>query len=278
MVAGWCVFVTGIIARPAPAQVPLEGPAAVAWHGPTLSWFVSNSGRSPAKDEGGWIARLDARDKQTEVHWLKGFRTPTGLAVAGEKLYVADGKEIVVVDIATRSIERRIAVARARLLHGVTVDPQGTVYASDTLGNAVYRIKADGTVDLLSNSTRLEGPTGLAVAGTDLVVATWGPITDAATWAARTPGRLLRLSLDTRSITAIGDGPLGHLDGLATEAESFLVTDRKAGKLLRVSADGSVSVLRERLRGPGGIFLDSRRRILAIAERDGNNVSFMTLP
>jgi DNA-binding beta-propeller fold protein YncE len=267
------------LAVPASAQVPLDSPAAVVWHEPSRSWFVSNSGPPPTgSTSGGWIARLDANDKRPEPYWLTGLNAPRGMAIAGGRLYVADQGEIVVIDMEKRSVQARHAIPKARLLHGVAADAEGNIYVSDTLANAIYRLPAGGTPERFLASDVLEGPTGLAVQGSDLVVASWGVITDPATLATRIAGRLLRVDLRTKAVRPILAAPLGHLDGLAPRDDGYFVTDRPDGKLLWVSAAGATRVVRGGLKSPGGIGVASRQRVVAVPERDADNVVFVPLP
>jgi hypothetical protein len=59
---------------------------------------------------------------------------------------------------------------------------------------------------------------------------------------------------------------------------TYVATDRAAGHLLRISAEGQVTVLRQGLKGPAGIGWHPQRRIVAVPERDANNVVFVSLP
>jgi len=267
------------LAVPASAQVPLDSPAAVVWHEPSRSWFVSNTGPPPTgSTSSGWIARLDATDKRPDPYWLTGLNAPRGMAIAGGRLYVADQGEVVVIDMEKRLVQTRHAIRKARLLHGVAADGEGNVYVSDTLANTIYRLPAGGTPERFLASDRLEGPTGLAVQGSDLLVAGWGVITDPATLATRVLGRLQRVDLRTKAVRPILAAPLGHLDGLAVRDDGYLVTDRRDGKLIWVSASGATRVVRGGLKGPGGIGVASRQRVVAVPERDADNVVFVTLP
>jgi YVTN family beta-propeller protein len=265
------------VAGAARAQVPLASPVSVTWHEPTRGWYVSNSGQPGSSEPGGWIARLDARDKEAEPYWFKGLGSPRGLATIGGQLYVVDGNSVVVIDIGTRAVTARLKVPGARLLHGVAGDALGNVYVSDILADAIYRLSSDRRSTVFLKSARLRGPTGLAVQEGDLIVATWGVITDSSRLATRTSGGLLRISLASKRIAEIGNRTLGNLDGLVVDGTAYLVTDPIAGTLLRVSPEGRTAIIRSGLRGPASIGLDPRHRVLAVPERDANNVLFVSL-
>ena len=265
------------VAGAARAQVPLASPASVTWHDPTRGWYVSNSGQPGSSEPGGWIARLDARDKKAEPYWLKGLGSPRGLATVGGQLYVVDGNSVVVIDIGTRAVTARLKMPGARLLHGVAADPLGNVYVSDLLGDTIYRLPSGQNPAVFLKSPRLHGPTGLAVQEGNLIVATWGVITDSRRLVTRTPGGLLRVSLASKQIVEIGNRTLGNLDGLVVDGTTYVVTDPVAGTLARVHPDGRTTIVRTGLRGPAGIALDPRHGVLAVPERDANNVLFVSL-
>lgn len=257
------------------AQVPLEAPAGVVWSETSKAWFVSNTGRAPAGASGGWLARLDAADRKAEPYWLRGFGAPGGMAILGARLYVPDGAEVVIVDIAGRTVEKKVPVPKARRLHAVAVAAEGDVYVSDPLANAIHRLPRSGAPEVFLETERLEAPMGLAVQGSDLVVASWGKITNATTLATRTAGRLLRVNLHSKALTAITSTPIGNLDGLVLSRDAYLVTDPVAGTLLCVSPTGTSTVVRAGLRAPGAIG-STPRGLLAIPERDANAVVFVS--
>jgi sugar lactone lactonase YvrE len=249
----------------------------VAWYGPNRSWFVSNTRPSSDGKTEGWIARLDGGDKRAEPFWLRDLRAPRGMAVAADRLYVADLGEVVVVDIATRAVQARHPVPRARLLYGVAADDQGNVYVSDVLANTIYRLPGGGAPAPFVASDRLAGPTGMTTNGADLIVASWGTITDATTLSTRAPGGLWSVGLQSKDIRSLGPERLGHLDGVARKDDGYLVTDRRDGKLLWVSPSGATRMIREGLQGPGGIAVEPRRGVVAVPERDRNNVVFVSV-
>jgi DNA-binding beta-propeller fold protein YncE len=263
------------LTEPVFAGVPLDGPTSVAWDERTRSWFVSNTG--PSGESAGWIARLDAADKRADPYWLKGLHLPRGIAVVGDRLYVAEPQAVAVVDIAARTVVARYRVAKARRLHGVTADDAGNVYVSDILANTIYRLKGGSILESFVASNRLGGPAGITVHGSNLVVASWGAIENPITLATRSAGRLLRVSLKTKAIAPVGGSPIGHLDGVALMEDRYLVTDRVAGTLFSVPSTGKATLIRGGLKGPAGIGFSPQRKIVAVPEHDANDVVFVSL-
>lgn len=206
--------------------------------------YVSNVAGGPVdKDGNGYISKLSLDGKITTEKWVTGLDGPKGLALAGGKLYVADIDQLVEIDVATGTISARHPAAGSKFMNDVVADGDGRIYASDTGGNAIWRLEK-GTFEKWVESPALKGPNGLLIEGDKLVVAGWG-IDMQPDFSTKTPGNLLTVSLADKSITDLGNGtPVGNLDGLeAFDDDSFIVTDWFAGKVFQISRSGDAKVL-----------------------------------
>lgn len=121
------------------------------------------------KDGKGGVAKVDVNGKITNGYWVSGLSAPKGMALYGNKLYVADITEVAVIDIDKGAIESKIAVAGAEGLNDVTVDDKGVLYVSDSKTGNVFRIEKGVASMYLSGYT---GVNGLRAVGNDLYVAT----------------------------------------------------------------------------------------------------------
>ncbi|HEY6065027.1 MAG TPA: ATP/GTP-binding protein [Thermoanaerobaculia bacterium] len=254
-----------------------EKPESACWDAGSRSWYVSNiSGGENEKDGQGWISRLDPGGKVVNARWVEGLNAPKGIRVRGRTLYVSDVDQLVVIDMRNARVKTRIDAPGAKFLNDVEVGRAGEVYVSDTLKNAIYRCREKCEVFL--ESEELEGPNGLLVVDDRLIVAAWGLVTDPATFATKTPGRLLAVDLKTKAITPLGDGkPLGNLDGLERDGADYLVSDFMAGKLFRVSKSGAVTVLKDGFKNSADIGFDSARRVVAVPEMEGGDVQLLRI-
>ncbi len=254
-----------------------QAPESAYWHAASQSWFVSNVAGSPTEKDGkGWITRLDANGKRTKERWVDGLNAPKGIRINGRTLYVADIDELVVVDTTRAKVKARLKAPGATFLNDVAIGRGGEVYVSDTLTNAIYRCRSDRVCEVFAKTEKLEGPSGLLVEGNRLVVAAWGIITDPATFGTKTPGHLLQVDLGTKEITPIGDGqPVGNLDGLEKDGADYLVTDWVAGKLLRISKSGTVTVLKDGFKNSADLGYDPARRLVAVPEMGGGKVQLL---
>ncbi len=274
-------------------EAALEFPESVVWDQSSNSWYVSNfggtifaddSGIAPVKaDENGFITKLSANGEIETLKWITGLHAPKGLGVNGGKLYAADVGQIVIMDIAGARIESRIEVPNSQFLNGLAVDSSnGDVYVSDMMTNQILRYSPGShETELFLESADLEMPNGLYVDGQTLIVGAWGVITDPATFGTEVKGRVKLIDLETRTVTNVGDGPTANIDGIVKFGDDYVVTDWAAGELIRISAEGSATVLKSGYSNCADIGFDAARKTIAIPEMtpsgDPGRVSFFTL-
>lgn len=89
----------------------------------------------------GYIAQINLQGEITKPNWVSGLNAPKGMAIYEGKLYVSDLNELVIIDIETAKIEKRILVETATFLNDVTVCKNGMVFVSDSRSeqNSIYR-------------------------------------------------------------------------------------------------------------------------------------------
>jgi hypothetical protein len=251
-----------------------EAPESAFWDSATRSWFVSNVAGEPGEKDGkGWISRLDAEGRLVKDVWVDGFNAPKGLRAAGNLLFVADLDEVAVVDIAKAQVTERLKAPGAQFLNDVEVGPGGEAYVSDMMTNTIYRCVPGKDCEAWLKSEALENPNGLLLDGGKLVVAAWGVITDPATFGTRTPGRLLEVDLKTKAVKPLGDGkPQGNLDGIEKDGSDYLVTDWVAGKLLRITRKGAVTVLKDGLKNAADLGYDAKARRAVLPDMGAGTV------
>lgn len=124
-------------------------------------------GQGADVDGKGGIAKMSLDGEILDQDWVRGLNAPKGLGTFNGKLYVADLTEVVVIDIASGRIDRKIPVEGAVFLNDIAVSERGEVFVSDTRTNKIHRLQ-DGKVELwLDNATSANG---LKVVGDALIV------------------------------------------------------------------------------------------------------------
>ena len=253
----------------------LAQPESVVVDPATGAIYVSNIvGAVMQKDGNGFIAKLNGDGKVVTRQWVKGLDSPTGLALHDRTLYVADVDQLVEINAASGEIVKRYPAKGATFLNDLAIDPDGTVYVSDTPSNTIWRLK-DGSFEPWLADDKLNGPNGLLVQGDTLVVASLGKIPGVGQ--KQELAGLSLISLKDQSVTKIGSGqPIGNLDGLELlQPGVYLVTDWAAGALYRVDAKGKAQQLIDLNQGSADLtYLPDKKIVLIPMMLDNTLVAY----
>lgn len=205
--------------------------------------YVSNVNGGPNdKDSNGSISIVSLNGNILNAEWVTGLNAPKGLAVYENILYVADIDELVAIDINHGRIINKYKVDDAKFLNDVDVADNGDIYVSDMVLNRIHKLSGDD-FQIWIESEELENPNGLHFTEDDIIVGSWGKMTDG--FATEVAGHLKRISINTKNISSIGDGsPVGNLDGVEGSDEiGFYVTDWFNGGLFHITAKGEATKL-----------------------------------
>lgn len=98
--------------------------------------YVSNiNGQYCTKDGNGFISRVDLDGNILELNWVTGLNSPQGLALHGNKLYVADVDEIMEIDVDQEKIINKYKIDGAKFLNDAASDKSGNIFVSDCKWN-----------------------------------------------------------------------------------------------------------------------------------------------
>jgi sugar lactone lactonase YvrE len=205
----------------------LKVPESVLYSSKHNVLFVANiDGTAPwGKDGKGSIGKVGLDGKIIAVDWVTGLNAPKGMGLYKNKLYVADITEVVIIDVATASIIKKISIDSAQTLNDITIDKKGVVYVSDSRGRKVYKIKNDVPTLLIDN---LKRPNGLLANNDALYV-----LDD---------GVMYRLEKN-KPLIFITDGMDGGTDGIENVNGNDFIVSCWAGVIWYVNANGTKQLL-----------------------------------
>ena len=267
-------FVLGLALPSGAAQITgLESPNSFVGDPSGKEYFISNiNGDREARDNNGFITKLDPNGKITNLKFIQGgvadilLHAPKGLALVGQILYVADLDQLKGFDKTTGKLLVTVSFPAASSQHlvsltDVAADPAGLLYVSDQSGNVIYKIDpfANHQVALLIHDDRLAGPSGIAVHPKTghLIAVSWekGKILEV------TPeGQLTELESN-----GFFTGRFQNLSGVDFDRwGNMYLSDLTKGKIWRMTRDHRFQVIAEYLLAPADIGIDRANNLILV--------------
>ena len=254
----------------------MDEPASFIVDPSTGVYYVSNvSGPPGKKDNKAFIAKIDPGGKRVDRDFIRAgingvhLNAPKGLLISGEDLYVAD------IDVVRRFAAQSgkplgtidFSFLGAKSLNGLAISPEGHLFVSDSVGNAIYRIDPGNhfQISILAKGPGLGNPRGLVFETPHkrLLVATG-------------MGILIAVNMQGDVLT-IHNRRFKGLDGIDLDWEgNVLVSSSKAGEIYRIIKYSTVEVIRKNMVTPVGISYDFRNGQVLVPSFDGDMI--FTIP
>jgi hypothetical protein len=245
-------------------------------------YFISSiNGEPEAKDNNGFITKLDKDGKVTALHFIQGGQNgttldaPKGMAIVDRLLYTVDvdmlrgfDKESGTPALTVRLDESRVQGAkRAIALIDVAYDGNGILYLSDTDADTIYRVEIakQHAVSVLTKNSALAGPAGLA----------WNAKTGKLVAVSWHKGKILEITRDGSVSELVSNSFFSsrfhNLSGVDfDEWGSMYVSDFSAGKVWRIRPDMKFEVIAEYLSTPADIGIDRKGHLILVPYYYGN--------
>jgi len=255
----------------------LNMPESVEYDPARDRFYVSNVAGGIAEQDGnGSIGLIDGNGKLLYANWVTGLHSPKGLALHKDKLYVADVKQLVVINVDEGKIVARYAADDSKVLNGIAINREGGIFVSDWMGNRIYTLQ-DGELKTWLDSPDLNSPNGLWAEGMNLYVASWGrnPKDDFST---ETSGHLLRITMSSKTIETLGSKSQWiNMDGIARySGDRWLISDFQKGEVLQLNKDGLIEKTVATLRKGAADFyyIDTKQLIIVPLFMDNQVVAY----
>ena len=202
-------------------------PESVLPHLKTNFLYISLIDGGPWERDGkGGIARLKPDGTGYDSTWIVGLHCPKGMGIYKNSLYIADLNEVVVADVTSGKIKKRIAIDSASGLNDLTISDKGVVYVSDSKTAKIWQLVNDVPKLFLND---MKGVNGLKAVKEDLVIAS---------------GTAFMKSTRNKKLTKIASLPQAG-DGIEPIGNGDYLVSSWSGYLFYVSANGTVESLLE---------------------------------
>ncbi len=234
--------------------------------------FTSQINGAPdGRDGNGAIVKLNGDGSVVSATFVTGLNAPKGLRACLGTLWTADLNEVIGIDVRDGAIKSRVGIPDAKFLNDVECTNDGAVYVSDMMGNRVYVVR-DGAASVFLDSDVLDYPNGLLVDGDRLVVANWGkPEADFTT---KVPGQLTAFTFSNKTRTLVGSASYGNIDGIESDGRGgYIVSDYLKGTIMRISATGENTLVRQFKAGAADIGYVASKGILLVPHMNENQVA-----
>jgi DNA-binding beta-propeller fold protein YncE len=241
-------------------------------------YLVSQINGSPLETDGnGFVSRVSPDGTVAELRWIDGrdegteLHAPKGMALVGNRLYVADIDTVRVFDRASGEPKGEIVIVGATFLNDLVAAPQGGVYATDSglkAGDsglepsgsaAVYHISTESKLTAVLKDPEFPPPNGIAVDGERLLVVTFS-------------GNQVYAIQDGEAVV-VAELPTGGLDGIVPLPDGRWAISSWEGKAVYAGPlEGPYEVLVDGIESPADIAVDTVRRALIIPSFNGHEV------
>lgn len=238
---------------------------------PGYGYFIANANGDPGNHENnGFITKLDDDGQLVDLHFIQGgqnevvLRAPAGMAIIGDRLYIADLDFVRAFDKTTGHPLFALSFARyqAEGLTGMVADGQGTLFVSDPETNTIFRIDTarNHLVSIFARDSALSKPRGLAIHPRTghLIGVSWenGKIFEI-----NEQGTITELMANT-----FFSRPFSNLDGVAFDRYGTMyISDFTAGKVWRIYANFTKKeVIAEFLISPASIGIDREKHLILV--------------
>lgn len=243
-------------------------------------YLVSNINGSPlGKDGNGFISRVSVDGDVLDLKWIDGsnagttLNAPKGMAIDGNRLYVADIDCIRMFNRASGTPAGETCVDGANFLNDVTPAIGGGVLFTDTgldatfspVGSdAVYRLNSVGLATLIANP-ELGAPNGIVDTPNGPLVVTFGS------------GESYHVVGGNRR--ALTGSSQQQLDGVVVLADGrILMSSWGDSCIYEVSAAGAMTCIIADVEAPADIGADTGRNRVLIPLFNANTVLIKTVP
>ena len=178
-----------------------------------------------------FLSRLNGDGDILEEEWVTGLANPTGMAMVGDRLFVAEMRTLAEIDIPSGQVVARHTPAGARFLNDIAVDDLENLYMSDGQTARILRFSG-GEFSVFKQGPEFAGVNGLHWSGGKLLAGTSGD------------GRLKAIDPQSGEVTVVAEFVPGTiLDGIESDDKRNILLSDFNGKVYLIPLQGQKILL-----------------------------------
>jgi len=272
------------IKRTVISNVGFATPESVEYNAAEDVYLVTNiNGNSLAVDGNGFISKIDPEGQVVELKWIDGTKkgvslnAPKGAVIQDDILYVTDIDQVQIFKLPSGKQIASVTIKGSTFLNGITAGGNGFVYVTDSgfkagkAGfelsgtDAVYKVWANGSYELIFKDQNMGGPNGVLAMGNEIMVVTFGS------------GEVFRID-EKGQRHSMPKPPKGQLDGfLMLDDGRLLISSWGESAIYILHKDKTYSILADSLDAPADLGFDTKRNRVLVPLFNQNQVVFLSL-
>ncbi len=208
----------------------LSGPESVVFDPIRNLLYVSNLRKERQSDVfygQEFISKINLDGKVVDLRWIENLSEPTGMCIFNDQLYIVERFGLVVYDLKTDRVDRKIRIPSNGFINDVTLGADSTIYVSDSSTETIFTVKND-RVSTWYSHPEISHPNGILYHNGMLLIDVNGDST------------LKALDVTTHELREIAQLEKGIIDGIKVIEDDYLVSFLE-GSLYRITENGKVT-------------------------------------
>lgn len=218
-------------------SAPFEKVESVVYDATRACIYVSN-GKAYGLGQDGFISKISLDGEVIDLKWIKDLNRPTGMAMYGDRLYVADVNALLIIDPSTASVLKRLEVPINYGINDVAVSEEGTVFVTASAIHAILRLVEQELEMWVQDEALMQWANGIQARPGALLVG---------------GEHLVRIDLDSKDIAVMATEPkVRDFEGVAQMEAKTILASTVENSALYLIQGGKSSLLLQ----PEGYFGD----------------------
>ncbi len=176
------------------------------------------------------ISKVSLDGKIVELDWITGLNQPLGMTLKDDKLFVAERRNVVEIDIESSKVVNNYPIPQSLFINDIVIERNGNFYLSDSRKNMIFRY-SDGKFEEWLKGKDVEDPNTLYIQDNKLLFGNSGDHC------------FKSVDLTTKEVKIIANIGPGFIDGIRIESNGDYLVSHWDGRLFRITPEGKITKL-----------------------------------